>query len=117
MYYNRSALKFLYQGAKLTIDEHTWIIILASVWAEAAVCFVSVLLNEWLYKPYRLPCRCRHKNQAYRCVYGWRQIEGLLMTLTLGGKFYVILVYTGVDGPINGLSNGKSIGVVRILCK
>ncbi|GKY94329.1 hypothetical protein MPSEU_000398700 [Mayamaea pseudoterrestris] len=106
MYYNRSALKLLYQGAKLIIDEQIWIIILAAVWAEVVLCFVSVFLNEWLYKPYRLPCRCRRRNQVYRCVYGWRQIEGLLMTLTLAGKFYVLLVYTGVDGPINGLSNG-----------
>lgn len=106
LYYNRSAIEFLYQGSKLIIDDESWTIILSAVWAEVALCFMSVGLNEWLYKPYRLPCRCRRKNQVYQCVYGWRQIEGLLMTLTLGGKFYVLLVYSGVDGPINGLSNG-----------
>jgi hypothetical protein len=115
MFYNKNALRLLYQGAKLTIDERTWIIIVSSLWAEFLLCCCSVVLNEWLHKPYRLPCRCRRRNQVYRCDYGWRQVEGFLMSVTLAGKFYIILVYTGVDGPINGLSNGESFltGVLR----
>ena len=47
----------------------------------------------------------RYNHERYQCVFGWRQMEGLLILMTTGLKFWVILRYAAVDGVIPGLSN------------
>lgn len=105
MYYNRSEINIRLRGEALNLTANDWTIILGVVWGEFVVCLLAIALNEWLIVSYRLPCRCHRPSGDYRCVLGWRQIEGLVILIAMGGKFYVILEYTGVDGVINGLSN------------
>jgi len=80
-------------------------IILSIVWTEFSICLLAIALNEFFSGTYTFPCRCRRKSTFYRCIIGWRQVEGFVIFVTTVGKFYVILEYTGVDGVINGLSN------------
>jgi hypothetical protein len=61
---------------------------------------MAIFFNEWFPQSPQCPCAKR-----FRCVFGWRQIEGLVILIWATGKFYVIIEYTGVDGLINGLSN------------
>lgn len=60
---------------------------MAIVWTEVTVCVLSVLLNE------------------YANIFGWRQLEGLILLAGVGAKFWVIVEYSGVAGVVNGLSN------------
>jgi len=111
IYYNRNEIEVASTGQalgqvdELNLSADGWVTVLIVVWTEVAVCLLAIALNVYCYKLTPLPCRCRRKSEYYRCVVGWRQLEGLVILLALGGKFYVILDLTGVDGVINGLSN------------
>lgn len=77
-------------------------IILSVVWAETALCFVAIFLNEMFHASCYLPCVVKRASEQYRCIFGWRQIEGLVILIDSGCKFWVILKYASVDG---GMSN------------
>lgn len=106
----RDLVTLQFEGQALRVSQQDWTIVLSIVWTEVAVCISAVFLNEYQVDPYPLPCRCRSRREAqndsvYRCVVGWRQVEGLIILIAMGGKYYVVLYYTGVDTVINGLSN------------
>ena len=104
IYYNRDELEIRYEGQIVDLQDRDWIIVLTVLWGETFISFSAILFNEWFLEPAMLPCcRWHRKSGTYRCVFGWRQFEGLVMLAGLGAKFWVILEYTGVDGVINGL--------------
>jgi hypothetical protein len=107
MYFNRSQLTLRFQGEPLDLLIRDWTIILSVVWSEVALCVVAIMLNELLtfHKSWRLPCVVTRNADRYRCVLGWHQLEGLVIFLATGCKFWVILKYAAVDGVIPGLSN------------
>jgi hypothetical protein len=105
VYYYRDEITLQSNGQKLNISQTTWIIILSLAWAFFGICCVAILLNCVQVEPYTLPCHCRRHEQPVRCVLGWRHLEGLVLILAVGVTFYVVLVYTGVDTVVNGLSN------------
>jgi hypothetical protein len=100
IFYNRRDIELRFGGEILTLDSRDWYFILTAVWAEVGICLMAVFFNEWSSQSPQCPCAKR-----FRCVLGWRQIEGLVIFIWATGKFYIILEYTGVDGLINGLSN------------
>lgn len=102
---NRETLPVRFQELSYQLNLSDWRIVLSIVWAEVGLCLLAITLNEYCYQSCRLPCACTRKGEKYRCLMGWRQMEGFVILIDLGGKFYVILVYTGVDGIVNGLSN------------
>lgn len=108
IYVYRDEITLQSDGQKLNVSQQTWIIVLSVVWAEVGICFTALLLNRIQVEPFTLPCHCRrgrHREESVRCVFGWRHLEGLVLILSVGGKYYVVLKYTGVDTVINGLSN------------
>lgn len=105
IYYNRAELELRFNGETLNLDSGDWILILTLVWAEVGLCVAAVFFNEFFRQKRECPCVRKGENGNYRFVFGWRQIEGLLILISAGAKFFVILEYTGVDGVINGLSN------------
>jgi hypothetical protein len=113
IYFNRDNIVLRFRGVPLDLLPHDWIIILTVVWSEVALCCLAVLLNTtWSAAASTPSCRLPHctipredRPERYRCVFGWRQMEGLVILLTTGLKFWVILKYAAVDGVIPGLSN------------
>ena len=101
IYYNRDEIQLELEGKELNLDQKEWIIILSLLWFEVVICMLAIIFNEWFEEPWQLPCRDRRSTSTF----GWRHLEGLIVLIQVGGKFYVILEYTGVDGVINGLSN------------
>jgi len=111
MYLNRAELGLMIsleslKQSGLQAYSHEWEIILGVVWAEFAVCLLAILINECFVKTsWILPCSCHVRGERYRVMFGWRQIEGLVILVSIGGKLWVIIKYTGVDAVINGLNN------------
>lgn len=106
MYYNRDEIVLRYNGDALDLVTKDWIIILSVVWSEVAVCLTAIMLNESSFQTsWQLPCVVTRSTGNYRCVLGWRQLEGVVIGLATGCKFWVILRYATVDGVIPGLSN------------
>jgi hypothetical protein len=101
MYFNRTDIELRFQGDVLYLRDSGWVMVLALVWSEVAVCLLAIFLNEWSGEQFS--CSIKRKNG--RCIFGWRQMEGFVMLLGVSVKVWVILEYTGVDGVINGLSN------------
>jgi hypothetical protein len=113
IYFNRDNIVLRLRGEPLNLHSHDWIIILTVVWSEVALCGLAVLLNTtWSAAASTPSCRLprctiprEERPEHYRCVFGWRQVEGLVILFTTGLKFWVILKYAAVDGVIPGLSN------------
>jgi hypothetical protein len=115
IYINRYNIELKYQDQTVQLVDKDWNIILSVVWSEVGMCILAIYLNEHCSNAWKLPCRIRprsnnHDNNnndrdTYRCVCGWRQIEGLVILVASGCKFYVILNYASVSGVISGLSN------------
>lgn len=120
VYHNRDFLEIEIVGfGPMRANPKDWFIVLSVVWTEALVCVLAIILNESLPTNNAtglLPCRfrsCRRTSAnndvddqiIYRCVFGWRQIEGLVIFISAALKFWIILTYTGVDDVISGLSN------------
>jgi len=75
------------------------------VWAEVVLCGVAILMNEKLnVNACRLPCVVKRSDGDYHVVFGWRQLEGFVIMLDTGTKFWVILTYAAVDGGKLGAS-------------
>lgn len=106
IFINREEITLRLRDEILVLENKEWVIVLAVVWTEVAVCIMAVLFNEWFPQPVTLPGRIQCRGASYRCVLGWRQLEGPIVLAALGTKFWVILEYTGVGGVVNGLSNG-----------
>jgi hypothetical protein len=106
IFINREEITLRLRDEILVLENKEWVIVLAVVWTEVAVCIMAVLFNEWFPQPMTLPGRIQCRGASYRCVLGWRQLEGPIVLAALGTKFWVILEYTGVGGVVNGLSNG-----------
>jgi hypothetical protein len=105
IYIYRNQLTITLNGQNVQVTQTDWYIVLSIVWSEVILCSLALLLNEFQVEPYKLPCLCHRKGSTYRCVFGWRQIEGFIILIAMGGKYYVVLNYTGVDTVINGLTN------------
>lgn len=108
IYYNRDQIPLRLRGQELNLDQNDWIVVLSVIWAEFTVCLLAIVFNEkfrLFQDSWAFPCRCRRRSGTYQCVFGWRQLEGWIILLNIGGKLWIILVYTGVDGVVNGLSN------------
>lgn len=108
IYYNRDEIVLQFRGQTLDLIKKDWIIILCVVWTEVGICILAIILNESLDDSWQMPCWVDrpNRNLRYRCVFGWRHVEGLVILVATGAKFWVILEYTAVDGVIPGLSNG-----------
>lgn len=89
--------------ASFSLNSSDWIIVIAVVWSEVGVCVLAIMFNELFSGRWEL-FRCGTATSTF--VFGWPQIEGLLILLAIGAKLWVILEYTGVNGVVNGLSNG-----------
>jgi hypothetical protein len=105
IFYNRNDIELRFGGKILTLSDRDWYFILSAVWAEVILCILAVFLNEWFPESPQCPCGRQRQGGIFRCIFGWRQIEGLVILIWAAGKFYVILEYTAVGGLINGLSN------------
>jgi hypothetical protein len=105
IFYNRDDIELRFGGKILTLSDRDWYFILSAVWAEVILCILAVFLNEWFPESPQCPCGRQRQGGIFRCIFGWRQIEGLVILIWAAGKFYVILEYTAVGGLINGLSN------------
>jgi hypothetical protein len=96
MYYNSDLLELRYRGERLNLHRHDWIVILSVVWTEVALCILAVVFNETFRSfSWILPCRFRRRGISYRFVFGWRQLEVLVILVAIGAKFWAILHYTG----------------------
>lgn len=102
IYFNRDELnlRFTSEGADLADDE--WIVVLAVVWGLLALGLVGILLNHYSNQPI---IAIRLVRSRSRIVLGWRHFEGIVIMLLLGVFFFLLIVYAGVDGVINGLTN------------
>ena len=98
MFYNRAEIDIRFRGDPISLHDKDWIIILAIVWAEAALCASAIVFNEVFQNSWRLPCTIGRAKMRYRCVLGWRQLEGPVIILDTAVKFWVILEYAAVDG-------------------
>jgi hypothetical protein len=105
MYYNRDQIVLRFRGQPLDLATKDWTIILSVVWSEVTLCLTAIVLNESFQTSWRLPCVVSRRDHKYRCVFGWRQLEGPVLLISTGCKFWVILEYAAVDGVIPGLSN------------
>jgi hypothetical protein len=105
IYINREVVELRFRGEQLSLDVEDWTMILAIIWTEVGVCALVVAFNEIFVTSWQFPCRVRRRKGVYRFVFGWRQLEGLIIFVSVGAKFYAILKYTGVNGVVNGLSN------------
>jgi hypothetical protein len=95
MYYNRNTILFQFQGKTVNVSDKAWVILLSSVWGEFLLDCIAIFCNEFFARrgwTCKLPCRYKRKDDVMRCVFGWRQIEGLLMAVSLGAKFYVSII-------------------------
>jgi hypothetical protein len=101
MYFNRTDIELRFRGDELYLRDSGWAMVLGLVWAEVGICLLAIFLNEWSRE--KLSCSIKRKNG--RCIFGWRQMEGIVMLCGVSVKVWVIVEYTGVDGVINGLSN------------
>lgn len=105
MFLNRDNIEIQYRGQTLDLVEEDWQIILCVVWSEVAMCCAAISLNEI---PHTNCCRQQRSLVCfrYRFYVGWRHVEGLLILISTGAKFWVILRYAAsVGGVIAGLSN------------
>ena len=108
MFLNRQLIEIQYRGQTLDLVQQDWQIILCVVWSEVAVCCAAISLNEI---PHTNCCRKTERMSLllcfrYRVYVGWRHVEGLLILVATGAKFWVILRYAAaVGGVIAGLSN------------
>lgn len=99
MYYNRDEIDIRYQGEPVTLKDKDWRIVLIVVWAEVVLCATAILFNEASLGSCRLPsCAVQRPSGLYRCVFGWRHLEGFILLVDIGVKFYVILKYAAADG-------------------
>lgn len=112
IYLNRYDIELKYQDEPVQLVDKDWNVILSVVWTEVGMCVLAIYLNEYCSNAWKLPCRIRHRSNnnnddagTYRCVCGWRQIEGFVILVASGCKFYVILKYAAANGVISGLSN------------
>jgi hypothetical protein len=135
IYWNRHNIILRFRGDALTLVQSDWVVILSVVWSEVALCGFAIAMNyctscsntKIIQQPlsYRLPSFLitrnddnrtdntatattnsnQYNHERYICVFGWRQMEGLLILMSTGLKFWVILRYAAVDGVIPGLSN------------
>jgi hypothetical protein len=91
-------------GQNLNVSETTWLIVLCLVWGEVFIIVVALVWADFVQvEPFALPCHC--KERSGWCVFGWCDLEGLILVLLVGTKYYVVLKYTGVDSVVNGLTN------------
>lgn len=105
IYANREVVDIRFRGEQVLVAQKTWTVILGVIWTEVALCAMVVGLNETLVNSWQLPCPIRRATGTFRLIFGWRQIEGVIILVSMAGKFYTIIRYTGVDGVVNGLSN------------
>lgn len=98
MYYNRSEINIRYQGDPISLRDKDWIIILGLMWGEVALCMTAIMLNEVFQNSWHLPCIIKRSKNRYRCVFGWRQLEGFVIIVETAVKFWVILEYAAADG-------------------
>ena len=94
LFYNRTEIELRYAGEVSDLQTDRWLWVLSVFWFEVFVCMAAIVLNEVCTEPKKLPCTCTRSSEKYRCVLGWRQIEGLVMILWIGCKFSFILEYT-----------------------
>jgi hypothetical protein len=105
MYFNRTDIELRFQGSDLDLRDNGWVMVLSIVWVEVATSLLAIILNESVVGGWELPCSVKRKSGTYSCVFGWRQMEGLVMLLGVSAKVWVIVENTGADGVINGISN------------
>jgi hypothetical protein len=113
VYYNRDHLVISFDAIQL--DHKRWVQVLSTVWADVVVCILAIIINEHtgattqgsraVAQPTFSRTRSSSADVKYKYIFGWRQLEGIVLCCASGFKFYIILTYTGVDGVINGLSN------------
>lgn len=105
IYINRAQVELKFQGEALDVENDTWTNVLVIVWSDVLVCILVIAFNEIFVASWQFPCQIRRSTGIYHFVFGWRQLEVLIILIMMGLKFYGILEYTGVEGVINGLSN------------
>lgn len=105
IYFNRHEIQLRFKGEEVKLGQKEWLTFLSIIWSDVCLCILAILLNEFFADSCRLPFSVKRPSGTYRCMFGWRHIEGVVLLTATGGKFWVILQYTGVDGVINGLSN------------
>ncbi|KAL7568208.1 hypothetical protein ACA910_004209 [Epithemia clementina (nom. ined.)] len=105
LYYNRNEVEERYEGEVGNLQNNQWLWVMSVFWFEVFNCIIAIIINDLSTEHRKLPCTCTRSSERYRCVFGWRQMEGIIMIAWIGVKFWVIWDFTGVDGVINGLSN------------
>ena len=104
MFFHRDQISLKLKGESLALEWGDWMRVLILVWSESLLCVVSILFNHVWSAACKLNCP-----GGCRFVLNWRFLEGLIILVMVGFKFWIILEYTGVYGVINGLNNGKKL--------
>ena len=104
VYLSRNDLVLRVKGEVLNLSRLNWVRILSINWALAAICIIALLINQYTKSSFGgfIVKGCDGKN---KCLFGWRQIEGLLALAMAGYTFWIIFAFTGPDSVINGLKN------------
>jgi hypothetical protein len=87
IYYNRREIELRFGGEILNLDDRDWYFILTAVWLEVVVCVMAIFLNEWLPQWAQCSCGRQQPGGIFRCVFGWRQIEGLVVLIWAAANF------------------------------
>ena len=104
VYLSRNDLVLRLKGEVLNLSRLNWIRVLSINWAMAAICLIALLVNQYTKSSFGglILKGCDGKS---KCIFGWRQIEGILALAMAGYTFWIIFAFTGADSVINGLKN------------
>ena len=94
LYNNRNEIDERFEGEIGYLQTGRWLWVTAVFWFEVLNCMVAIILNDLSTEPRKLPCTCTRASGTYRCVFGWRQMEGFVMIAWIAAKFWVIWEYT-----------------------
>ena len=95
LYAFRNNLKFVIDGREEKISAEQWIQVISLVWSCVGACLAMLIMILFWVNPYYW-CGIR---------FDGRFIEGFLLLSMIAVWFWGLLVFTEVNGPLNGPSN------------
>lgn len=101
IYFNRSELDLRFGPDGTDLTEQDWKVVLALIWSFLGLGIACVLLNHYSTRSIQV----RLGTNA-RIILGWRHIEGVVILFMVGVFFYLLIQHSGVDGVVNGSTNG-----------
>ncbi len=101
IYFNRKELDLRFSPEGTDLSDQNWRIVLAMIWSFLGLGLICVLLNH--YSTQSIDIRLFSNS---RIILGWRHFEGIVVLFMVGVFFVLLMKYSGVDGVVNGSTNG-----------